>query len=768
MKLNPWAAAAVLTMLAFPLQAANEPEAGAIVRKDTEVTPKAEFSPGNMTDIMPSLSENKKEEEPEIYFSADEMETDEANAVITAGGNVIVTRGNMELVCDRLWYDQKKDIIVAEGNAILTEADGSVLYTDRITLSERMKRADVNKVKVIMRDESRIWADTFVKKTNDNKQMRNASYTACDVCQGKSPLWQIDARKVSYDAAGQNINYNDAVLRVKNIPVFYTPFLSHPSPEVKRRSGLLMTSMGSTSYTGQYIQPTYFWNVSDHTDVILSPYFTTDRGVVLGGQYRQYFYNGEIKAEGTYLEDDGKDYNNVDYKTFNRPKRRGNLFLDARYEINDYWVANLDWNYVSDVFYLKDMNLQGRDDPWLTSKLAFERFEGRDYATIEGYYYKLTSYNLKASNNAEFQSRMKSLPTVAPYMEYEHISDANEYGAYFKTNISSASVYRENDEESQRLTMINSWELPYTSDYGEQYKFVASLKSDLYYVDDYMYRTNEDYDGTVARVFPQVGVEWRLPFVRATETTRQILEPVIVAVLAPDNDNDIEKIPDADSADVEFDDTNILSLDRYAGYDRNDDGSRVSYGLNWSSYGNILGRTSAFIAQSYQLSDNSSFMRAVNGEEDDNRFSDYVGRVYASPNRYLDLNYRYRLDKDDFDLKYSELGAKVGSDIFNVYTSYIYLQPNQNSYYKAGERKELYLSLNSKLTKDWSVSVYDRIDLTDNGGSLEHGGQLIYEDECLKLAFVARKYNYDDPTLDDDYEFSVTFFLKTLGGMGSS
>lgn len=38
----------------------------------------------------------------------------------------------------------------------MTEADGSVLYTDRITLSERMKRADVNKVKVIMRDESRI------------------------------------------------------------------------------------------------------------------------------------------------------------------------------------------------------------------------------------------------------------------------------------------------------------------------------------------------------------------------------------------------------------------------------------------------------------------------------------------------------------------------------------------------------------------------------------------------------------------------------------
>jgi LPS-assembly protein len=419
---------------------------------------------------------------------------------------------------------------------------------------------------------------------------------------------------------------------------------------------------------------------------------------------------------------------------------------------------------VSDVFYLKDLNLAHDDDAWLTSKLSFERFKGRDYATIEGYYYKLTSYSLKERNDAEYRNRMKSMPTVAPFMEYETISDPNKYGAYFKTNLSSASVYRDNDEEGQRVSMINSFELPYMSNYGEQYKFVASLKSDMYYVNDYMYKENEYYDGTLGRIFPQVGVEWRLPFVRATETTRQILEPVIVASFAPDQDNDIEKIPNADSADAEFDDANILSLDRYAGYDRNDDGSRISYGLNWSSYGNIMGRTSAFIAQSYQLSDSNTFMEAI-GEDD--RLSDYVGRVYASPNKYLDLNYRFRLDKDSFELNYSELGARFGADIFNVYTSYIYLQPNQNSYYVADERKELYLSVNAKVTKNWSLGIYDRIDLTDNGGSLEQGGHLTYEDECLKLSMIAKKYNYDNPIMDDDYEIGVTFFFKTLGGVGS-
>jgi len=762
MKLKSVLIAAVMICAAIAVRASNEPYAGAIVHKKNEISPQATFHPGNMTDIMPTL--DKKPAQQEVYFSADELEADENDSIILAHGNVIVTRGNLQINSDKLWYDQKKDKVIASGNVVITEADGSVLYTDEIVLSKKMTRAEVNKVKVIMRDESRIWADRFVKKPNNNKQMRKASYTACDMCEGKSPLWQIDARKVNYDAKGQNINYNDAVVRIKGVPVFYLPFFTHPAPEVKRRSGLITTSFGHSSYLGQYWQPTYFINISDQTDIILSPYFSSDRNIVWGGKYRQYFYKGHVKAEGTYLSDKGGDYKKASYSRFKRPSKRGNLFLNARYEINDYWVSHLDLNYTSDVFYLKDMSLHGEDDAWLTSKLSFERFEGRDYATIEGYYYKLTSYSLKAYNRAKYNNGMKDMPFVAPYIEYEHISEPNSKGAYFKTNISSASVYRDNDEESKRLSMINSWELPYTSDYGEQYRFVLSLKSDLYYISDYEYRQNRMYDGSLARVFPQIGMEWRLPFVKATETFRHIIEPVVVVAFAPDSEKHIKKIPNADSADVEFDDANILSLDRYAGYDRNDNGSRISYGINWSSYGDTFGHTSAFIAQSYQLSNGSTFMKAVG---DDDKLSDYVGRIYASPNKYLDLNYRFRLDKDDYELKYSEFGASVGASILRLYTSYIYMQPNQNSYYTASERKEVYFSVSSKITKNWSVSLYDRIDLTKGGGQLEHGGQFVYEDECLQLAFVAKKYNYKNPTLDDDYEFGINFFFKTLGGFGS-
>ena len=182
MKVSPYLIIALGLISAVAADAANEPYAGAIMHKEDSVTPQADFSPGNMTDIIPGLKTNKDEEQ-EIYFSADELETDQENGIILAKGDVIVTRGKLTLNADKLWYDQKKDKVVASGNVVLQDDDGSVLYTDEVALSEKMTRAEVNKVKVIMRDETRIWADSFVKKPSNNKQLIHASYTACDMCE---------------------------------------------------------------------------------------------------------------------------------------------------------------------------------------------------------------------------------------------------------------------------------------------------------------------------------------------------------------------------------------------------------------------------------------------------------------------------------------------------------------------------------------------------------------------------------------------------------
>ena len=731
----------------------SEPVAGEVI-KEEKVKPFVQVEPFNITEV---LQTPPADAEPNIYFNADELISNDKEKIIEALGNVVVKREGMTLYADKLVYRQTPDTITAIGNVRLEEENGNVIFADNVELSDKMSFAQMNKIKAILQDESKIWAEHFHKKANNNKVMRQAVYTPCDFCEGKeSPLWQIRARKVTHDAEGQNVNYNDAFIELKGVPVLYTPFFSHPDPEVRRRSGFLMPNIGSNNYLGGTLQVNYFWNINDNSDFLFSPIFTTDKDVVWGGQYRRYFNKGYVDMQGTYLHDTND----------NRPNNRGNLFAYGRYELNDYWVADTNINYASDSLYLKELDLDHEDDAWLTSNVRLQYFNNRDYGSIEAYYYKLISYDLRRSNQTEYERRKYNRPYVLPLMDYEIISDVSPIGSYWQNNFNFASVYHEEDSSSQRMSMINAWVLPWTSPFGERYRVMASLKSDVYYVDKYRAADGgSDFSGAVARVFPQLGIEWKLPFIRATEDTRQIIEPVVVGVLAPNGGNLSDKIPNEDSEDVELDDTNILSLDRYSGYDRNDTGSRISYGLNWSSYGNIMGRTSAFIAQSYQFNNNSSFTSNIDNE---GHFTDYVGRIYASPSPYLDLNYRFRLSKDNFEFQYSELGARIGNNLLNLYVSYIYLQENKNSSEYFDERKELYTSLRVALTRDWSLSFYNRQDLANkNRGSLEHGGELIYEDECFMFVTTVKRSNSNDPELDDGYEFNFTFYLKTLGGLGA-
>ena len=733
-------------------------EAGEVNRKETHQPHAEMFVEHNITDIA-DFNETDDEDAP-IDFVADEVEADSASKIIMAKGNVEIKYNGMRLLTDRVEYNQNNDTIRAKGNVRFYSADGSVLYGDDIILADHFSTGAIENIKVVLKDESHIFAKAFRKKGNQTKVLDDVVYTPCDMCEGKSPVWSLSARKVQHKEEDQNVHYNDAFLNVFGVPVLYTPFFTHPDPTVKRRSGLLAPSFGNSNYIGVFFQPRYFWAVNDQTNVILSPYFSSDKGIIYEGSYQQYFVNNYTSISGSYMND-SKNYNN---------RNRGNLTARGLYDINEQWRFKYDFNYVSDYIYLKELDKAKNDDAWLQSNIQFERFSGRDYASVEAFYYKTLSYNLRRENGKRYSEINSKKPYVAPLIDVEMYSDPSSIGSYFKTNLGTASVYRKDGSQSQRVTAINAWELPFTTRFGEKYRLVASMKSDAYYINKYHYLPNnhhDSYTGTTTRFFPQAGIEWRLPFVRANETSRHIIEPVVVGVVAPNGGNKPDKIPNEDSADVYFDDTNVLDLDRYAGYDRNDTGSRVSYGMRWSAYDNFMGRTSAFIAQSYEEDKDSSFVKNLN-KENGSHFSDLVGRINAAPNKYLNLNYRFRIDKDNFDTKYSELGASVGPDFMRLYSSYILLKGN--SYYKDlySERQELYLSLSSAISQYWTVSVYNLQDLSSQDKkSLEHGGSVIYEDECTKWISSVKKYNSSDPDLSNGYEFTMTFYLKTIGGFGS-
>ena len=73
-----------------------------------------------------------------IDFSADELTNDENTGLITAKGDVEILYNKMRLKTDTLVYDQNKDEVTATGNVKLYSSDGSIIYSDKVSLSEQM------------------------------------------------------------------------------------------------------------------------------------------------------------------------------------------------------------------------------------------------------------------------------------------------------------------------------------------------------------------------------------------------------------------------------------------------------------------------------------------------------------------------------------------------------------------------------------------------------------------------------------------------------
>ena len=55
----------------------------------------------------------------------------------------------------------------------------------------------------------------------------------------KCPPWSVQASNMRHDNKKKTIYYDNALIKVYDIPIFYFPKLSHPDPSVDRRSGFL-------------------------------------------------------------------------------------------------------------------------------------------------------------------------------------------------------------------------------------------------------------------------------------------------------------------------------------------------------------------------------------------------------------------------------------------------------------------------------------------------------------------------------------------------
>ena len=687
-----------------------------------------------------------------VLFKADKVRNEEKLGLIVATGHVEFTQGTRTLLADTVSYNQRTDTVTADGNVSLLEPTGEVVFADHVQLTGDMRHGVIQNIRILLSDNSR-FAAAGGRRTGDTTVLSKAVYSACQLCKKdptQPPIWQVKSVQVIHDQVHHDIQYKDAFIEFYGVPVLYTPYLSHPDPTVKRRSGFLVPSYGDSSDFGPMVTTPYYFNIAPDMDATFSPIFLVTQAPVAAGEFRQRLANGEynVHASGTYADRGGSTTNEF----------RGHVRGKFRYDINPTWRGGSDVYLASDDTYLRRYGFGSEDT--LENRLFLEGFRGRNYAAANAYYFQ-------GQRSTDDPGKT---PFVFPMLDYNFVGEPGRYGGHWLLDANALGLSRTQSTDTYRVSLKPEWELPYVSPLGEVYRLYASVQADGYLVHDVTEpdSPSNTLSGLTGRFFPQAGADWRLPMVRKDGTITQLIEPVLGFVVAPKSQN-FDRIPNEDSLSVEFDDTNLMSPNRFTGLDRVEGGTRVSYGLHGSVTGLGGGYSSFFVGQSYRLTKSTDFGTGT-GLED--HFSDIVGRIRVSPLRYLSGTYRFRLDKDNLTANRNELQATAGVKALNLSLNYLSVKQQSindvtNPQDEFGDRKEITLGLNSQVTKYWSGGINTQRDLQSHS-SLSSGAYLRYEDDCFVFrADLTRTFTHDrDIGPTDTILFKIV--LKTLGQFQTS
>ncbi|MDC1163787.1 hypothetical protein OAS99_01370, partial [Candidatus Pelagibacter sp.] len=115
--------------------------------------------------------------------------------------------------------------------------------------------------------------------------INNGIFTSCkktDTC----PPWSISSKKIIHDKKEKKLVYDNSILRLYDIPVFYFPKFFHPDPTVERQSGFLRPQLNNSDQLGTSINTPYFYVISKNKDLTFKPTFFDDNKFTLSNEYR--------------------------------------------------------------------------------------------------------------------------------------------------------------------------------------------------------------------------------------------------------------------------------------------------------------------------------------------------------------------------------------------------------------------------------------------------------------------------------------------------
>jgi len=726
-----------------------------------------------------------------VYASAESSRFEQGSQTGVLECDVLMRQGRLQARADQASFDQANSSARLEGNVRLRD-QGVLVLGDQASMRIDNGETRIDNVDYVIHDaRARGTADKLMRRDDGIIVMTDGSYTTCEPGEN---TWSLHSKDIELDRDKGWGEAKHVVLKVKDVPVFYTPYIYFPLDD-RRQTGLLTPSFSQSTDNGTEIETPYYINIAPDYDATLYPRYMSERGLQMEGEFRYLKPDNEGSLSAAYLNDSKFNENRWLYGW----QHEGGM--------SSRWATEVDFTDISDPFYFQDLNsaLDVTSDTYVNQRAAVTyRGDGwRFQAAVHGY--ELATITSLTPYQRLPQLRLDGADWLgdtglrfgynAEYTYFDRDLDSGfitgENGIQFDSAGNAILTPDENLIGLQRATGHRVSVSPSLSyPWRNSFAFVTpSVRVQSTYYDlDFDARSGDGFNygnanTTPSSTIPITSLDSGLYFDRETSwfgnNLRQTLEPRAFYLYAPDEDQNDQPLFDTNENTFSY--NSLFRDDRFSGNDRVGDANQLALGVTSRALEEDgTERARGSLGQVFYFRDRNVQLLEADGTEPDADTSS--SSAYAAELMYR-VSDAWRLNADmlwDPD----NSGSDAGSFMANY-------QPEPRKILNMGYRYRNNINTFNALTGSFDRDVDRRIDQSDmsfmwplnpqwsligrwqhdfaDDRTLEALGGLEYDSCCWKLRVVNRywvDYNEFESVARDEANRGI-FLQIVLKGLGS-
>lgn len=559
--------------------------------------------------VRPGMNDKTNKSDAPTFIGAKASRYNTDDQVGTLAGDVVLRQGSMQVESDEASLYQAESRAELNGDVRIRD-NGALIVGDHADVQLDTGEAKVDNAEYVMH-KSRIRGSALYAKRAENAiiRLKDGTYTTCEP---NSNAWQLKGNNITLNPATGFGTATNVTLRVKDIPILYTPYIYFPIDD-RRQSGFLPPTIGSGTDTGFMVVTPYYFNLAPNYDATLYPRYMSKRGMLVEGEFRYLTKSSEGQFGAAYLNDEDDD------------RKRQSDYSETRYMYNWQHKGGLDSRVFTEVDYTKI------SDPYYFQDLQTDQIgvKSDDFVNQQGAIsYRGDSYTARL--NAQ-QYQLATVSSITPYgrlpqitfngqlpyhpegLDFDYETEIVRFdrdlrtGNYFDktggpfddagnavgtprldTNVSGLARANGN-----RLNLKPGVSLPMNWTYGFlkpslKYQYTQyDLDLDAQGKDDLVKNRNgasalgESFSSSQNRGVPIASIDSGLYFDRNTsffgKNYRQTLEPRLFYLYVPEKDQN--DIPVFDTSEYTFNYASLFRDNRFAGSDRVGDENKLSLGV---------------------------------------------------------------------------------------------------------------------------------------------------------------------------------------------